>query len=218
MDADKGGQLGGPSSGVPDTADSWHSSSAFHKTRKWPPRLSSLRLFVQFLVSFAIVAPSAGSVAPAGDVSSSDCSPDHFVCRAGPCPGKHLHDPAVLCGFPSTADSEDCAVPSPGSLPAISNVSQYIRPDLAVAPTAVLDPGNLGLLGSHVHANPLSHHLGIFRRSLAVPHWWLSHSFLLDSPPDSGPTDVTAAIGSFGLGRPSPDLWSPVLSSSSYFE
>ena len=106
-----------------------------------------------------------------------------------------------LYDYTSKVDSEDCAAPSPGPLPATSNVSLYISPVRAVAPTAVLNSGKLDRVGPHVHANTLSHHLGIFRRNLAAPLRWLSCSFPLDSSPDSGSLDLDAPSGTSALGR-----------------
>ena len=106
----------------------------------------------------------------------------------------------------SKVDSEDCAAPSPGPLPATSNVSLYIGPVRAVAPTAVLNSGKIDRVGPQVHANTLSHHLGIFRRNLAAPLRWLSCSFPLDSSPDSGSLDPHAPSASLLWGA-SPLSW-----------
>ena len=118
-----------------------------------------------------------------------------------------------LCGDPPAVDSEDRAAAWPDSLLVNSNVSLYEGPDLSVAPIAVLDPGNHGLLVTCVHTDALFHQLGIFRHSLAVPLRWPSRSCPLVSLPDSGP-HVLAIHTS--LGRSPPELRSPVSSSSSF--
>ena len=172
---------------------------------------------------------------------------DHLICRSDQSAGILSHDPVVLRGGPLTVDSEDCAAPWPGSLPAVSNAVLSKTPivvevggsssntqvsldaslghlvgcrlDLSVAPTVVLDPGNPDLLGFRVRVGALCRYLGIFRHGLAVPLRWLCRSRLLDSLlPDSFPLDLVTAIGTSVLERFSVDLRFPVSSLHSSFE
>ena len=248
----RGGQLGGPSSGVPDTADFLATKPRSHRNRKRAPRRLPFRLFTRFFFSIGFVVSSADSTFPLREASVGysfdSCGPtslfltapehegvgfpssifgsptDHLICRSDQSAGILSHDPVVLRGGPLTVDSEDCAAPWPGSLPAVSNAVLSKTPivvevggsssntqvsldaslghlvgcrlDLSVAPTVVLDPGNPDLLGFRVRVGALCRYLGIFRHGLAVPLRWLCRSRLLDSLlPDSFPLDLVTAIG-----------------------